>query len=199
MPGRHAINVLYPGFYPAAIDFDVLDVVHPNAPVSLFRPDISMTSMTHPAEDNQFLAGHIALFRRSLLHWTGRDLVNPRMTNVEAARYLFSASFALLSHDTQPDPVFNYANQTALSLFAMSWEEMTSCPSRLSAEWDNQADRARLLQEVTENGYSEGYRGIRIGKHGRRFEIEEAVVWNLLDERGVYRGQVASFRHWKWL
>ena len=113
-----------------------------------------MTSMTHPAEDNQFLAGHIALFRRSLIHWTGRDLVNPRMTNVEAARYLFSASFALLSHDTQPDPVFNYANQTALSLFAMSWEEMTSCPSRLSAERDNQADRARLLQEVTENGYS---------------------------------------------
>lgn len=155
--------------------------------------------MTYPTESNQFLAGHVALLRRSLVHWTGRDLVNPRMTHVEAARYLFSAPLALLSHDTQSDPVFNYANQTALSLFAMSWEDMRSCPSRLSAERDKQADRARLLQEVTEKGYSDGYRGIRIGRHGRRFEIESAVVWNLLDEQGVYRGQAASFRHWKWL
>lgn len=38
-----------------------------------------------------FLTGHIVLLRRSLLHWTGRDLVNPRMTDIEAARYLFAA------------------------------------------------------------------------------------------------------------
>jgi hypothetical protein len=121
------------------------------------------------------------------------------MNNVEAARFLFAAPFALLSHDTQPDPVFNYANQTAMSLFAMSWEDMTACPSRRSAEPVNQTERQRLLQEVTEKGYSEGYRGVRIGRHGRRFLIEGAVVWNVLDKRGIYQGQAASFRHWRWL
>jgi hypothetical protein len=40
---------------------------------------------------------------------------------------------------------------------------------------------------------------VRIGRHGRRFLIEEAVVWNVLDKRGIYQGQAASFRHWRWL
>lgn len=145
------------------------------------------------------MADHIGLMRRSFKHWTGRDFVNPRMTDTEAARYLFTAPWALLSHDTQPDPVFNYANQTAMSLFGMNWEEITACPSRLSAESGDQAERDRLLREVTEKGYSEGYRGIRIGRHGRRFEIDQAKVWNLLDDRGIYRGQAASFKRWTWL
>lgn len=145
------------------------------------------------------MADHIRLLRRSFRHWTGRDLTPPRMTDAEAARYLFAAPFVLLSHDTQPDPIFNYANETALRLFAMSWEEITACPSRLSAEPGDQPERARLLQDVAEKGYSENYRGIRIGRHGRRFEIEQAIVWNLLDDRGIYRGQAASFKHWTWL
>ncbi len=158
-----------------------------------------MTATPIPAEDNQFMAGHIGLILRSYRHWTGRDLVNPRMSDEAAARYLFMAPLALLSHDTQIDPVFNYANQTALSLFAMSWLEMTTCPSRLSAEEPNQEARSALLKAVTEQGYSDHYSGIRIDRHGRRFEIENATVWNLLDERGIYRGQAASFRHWGWL
>jgi hypothetical protein len=101
-----------------------------------------MPAIALPAEDNQFLAEHIGLLRRSLLHWMGRDLAPPRMNDVEAARFLFTAPFALLSHDTQPDPVFNYANQTAMSLFAMSWEDMTACPSRRSAEPVNQTERS---------------------------------------------------------
>jgi len=158
-----------------------------------------MTAMPIPSEENRYLAEHIGLILRGYRHWTGRDLLPPRMTDAEAVRYLFAAPLALLSHDTQPDPVFNYANRTALNLFGMSWEEMTACPSRLSAEPDDQPERARLLREVAEQGYSEGYRGVRIGRHGRRFAIEQASVWNLRDERGAYRGQAACFRHWTWL
>jgi hypothetical protein len=158
-----------------------------------------MTSIPMPCEENAYRADHIGLLRRSYRHWTRRDLVDPRMTNSEAARSIFTAPFVVVSHDTRPDPVFNYANSTALSLFGMSWDDMTSCPSRLSAEEENQAARAQLLKDVTEQGFSDGYHGIRVGKHGRRFEIEEAIVWNLLDERGIYCGQAASFRHWKWL
>lgn len=152
-----------------------------------------------PAEQNQFLVEHIQLILCSFRHWTGRDLVAPSLSAADAARYLFQAPLALLSHDTQPDPVFNYANRTAMSLFGMNWDEITTCPSRLSAEPVNREARAALLQDVTEQGFSEGYRGIRIGKHGRRFEIENALVWNLIDTRGRHRGQAASFRHWTWL
>ena len=159
----------------------------------------NMTATDSPAEENQFMAEHIGLILRSYRHWTGRDLVNPRMNDEEAARYLFNAPLALLSHDTQADPVFNYANRTALSLFGMDWMEMTACPSRLSAEAPNREARSALLQSVAERGYADNYRGIRIGRHGRRFEIENAMVWNLRDERGIYRGQAASFQHWRWL
>jgi len=158
-----------------------------------------MTATPIPAEDNHFMAEHIGLILRSYRHWTGRDLVNPRMSEEEAARYLFTAPLALLSHDTQADPIFNYANQTALSLFGMDWVEMTTCPSRLSAEEPNREARSALLKKVAEQGYADNYQGIRIGRHGRRFEIENALVWNLRDERGIYRGQAASFRHWRWL
>jgi hypothetical protein len=158
-----------------------------------------MPSLAIPDDSNHFQADHIHLLRRSFRHWTRRDLVNPRLSNADAARYIYTAPFVLVSHGTQPDPIFNYANRTALSLFGMSWEEITTCPSRLSAEAPLREEREQLLKEVAEQGYSEGYRGIRIGKHGRRFEIEQALVWNLCDERGIYRGQAASFRHWRWL
>jgi hypothetical protein len=152
-----------------------------------------------PSEENAYLAEHVAILRRSFRHWTRRDLLDPRMTDADAARYLFTAPFAVVSHNKDPDPLFNYANRTALSLFGMSWEELIACPSRLSAKQENQEARERLLKEVAERGFVEGYRGIRIGRHGRQFEIEEAVIWNLRDSRGITCGQAASFKHWKWL
>jgi hypothetical protein len=151
-----------------------------------------------PSEENGFLADHVAILRNSYRHWTGLELVPPRMADLEAARYLFYAPFAVASHNADKDPLFNYANQTALSLFAMSWEEITAFPSRLSAERVNQEARERLLSEVAERGYVDKYRGVCIGRHGRRFEIEDAVIWNLLDARGAACGQAASFEHWNW-
>ncbi|SMF93600.1 MEKHLA domain-containing protein [Methylomagnum ishizawai] len=153
----------------------------------------------YPSEDNHYLAEHVALLRDSHRHWTGRPLLDPRLTHEEAARHLFAAPFVVVSHDTAPDPLFNYANQTALALFAMDWEEFTALPSRLSAERINQEARAELLARVAERGYIDDYQGVRIGRHGRRFLIEAATVWNLLDPRGVICGQAACFKHWKFL
>lgn len=158
-----------------------------------------MSAPPVPSEDNAYLAGHVAILRRSFRHWTRRDLLDPRMTDEDAARYLFTAPFVVLSHDTSPDPLFNYANRTAMSLFGMSWAEITACPSRLSVERGSQEARDQLLKEVAERGYMEGYRGIRIGRHGRRFEIENVVIWNLRDSRGIGCGQAASFKHWTWV
>lgn len=149
-----------------------------------------------PGEENGFLATHITLLRSSFRHWTGLDLVDPHFSAVDAARYIFAAPFAVVSHDTAPDPVFNYGNQTALALFGFSWEEFTDLPSRFSAEPATREERARLLSEVGTKGFIDHYQGVRIARGGRRFRIEQAIVWNLIDDASVFSGQAAMFRHW---
>ena len=81
----------------------------------------------------------------------------------------------------------------------MSWDEFTRTPSRLTAEAPNREERARLLNAVTTLGFIDDYSGIRISKTGRRFRIEQATVWNLLDERENYVGQAAMFSRWEFL
>ena len=152
-----------------------------------------------PAEDNAYLADHIALMRASFRHWTGQDLIDPRLTAAAAARFAFGARFVLVSHDTAPDPVFNYGNETALGLFGMNWDEFTALPSRFSAAPVSRGERARLLERVATHGYIDDYQGIRIARGGRRFRIDRAVVWNLIDPAGMIHGQAATFPHWTFL
>lgn len=109
---------------------------------------------------------------------------------------LWTAPFVVASHDTQADPVFNYGNKAALTLFEMSWEQFTSLPSRLSAEPLLRAERQRLLDRVHEFGFIDDYSGVRISASGRRFRIESATVWSLIDENGVDRGQAVMFEAW---
>ena len=118
---------------------------------------------------------------------------------IERIEALFAAPFALVSHGVEADPIFNFGNQVALSLFELTWEQFTALPSRESAEPVNQAERQRLLEQVTQNGYISDYRGVRISATGKRFLIEDATVWNLVDELGRYRGQAAMFDKWSFL
>jgi hypothetical protein len=84
-------------------------------------------------------------------------------------------------------------------LFELSWEDFVHLPSRLSAEPVNQAERDRLLAEVTEKGYIDHYEGVRISSTGKRFLIKNAVVWNLMDKNQCHKGQAAWFDHWEYL
>jgi hypothetical protein len=111
----------------------------------------------------------------------------------------FSGVICAGFHGVEDDPVFNYANQTALELFEMSWEQFTILPSRHSAEPASREERARLLAQVSNHGYIDNYAGVRISSSGRRFLIEDAVVWNLIDDRGSYHGQAAVFDKWSYL
>lgn len=151
-----------------------------------------------PTPQNGYLQDQARLILNSYLHWTGVSLIHPMHSGESPEEQLFKAPFVLASHDTLKDPLFNYANLKALELFGYPWEEWTQLPSRLSAEPQNQESRARLLKEVEEKGYSDGYRGVRIGRNGR-FEIMDACVWNILDANGAYAGQAASFTNWRWL
>lgn len=139
----------------------------------------------------------IASFR----HFLRRDLLT---TAVDAppeaqARALYFAPFVVVSHGTEADPVLNFGNQAALNLWEMDWAALTSTPSRLTAEPVERAERARLMAEVTRNGYIDNYRGVRISRTGKRFRIERAIVWNLLDEHGAACGQAATFDNWQTL
>jgi len=139
---------------------------------------------------------HVVLLADSYARLTGHRLVAEADDAGSLARRVWEAPFALVSHGTEADPVFNYANLTALGLFEMSWEDFTCMPSRLSAEPENQQARATLLQRVKEHGYIDDYSGVRISATGRRFVIHDAVVWNVVDRQGRYHGQAAMFAHW---
>ena len=159
-----------------------------------------MSKLPAPSEENGFLYPHVNLLRDSFRHWTGRDLVSPRLDERGAAHFLFNAHFAVASQDTAKEPLFNYANRTAMNLFAMRWQEITALPARLSAEPAKQAERDRILAEVSAKGFVDGYSGVRIGRHGRRFMIVDAVIWNLVGTPGgPCLGQAAMFKRWKML
>ncbi len=154
-----------------------------------------MSNSPEPCQTNFFNEEHVALLLESYRLLLNRNLIEP-ILGISPARQIFEADFALVSHNTDPDPLFNYANRTALALFEFSWAEFVGMPSRFSAEPVNRQERDRLLAEVTARGYIDDYSGIRIAKTGKRFEIKHAVVWNVFDKQANYYGQAACFRNW---
>ena len=144
----------------------------------------------------QQMAQQTRLLCESYRQWTGMRLIDADPASPEAVDELLHAPLAVVSHDTLNDPVFNYANHEALKLFGMSREEMLGLPSRLSAEPAAREERSNLLDRVTQHGYVDDYSGTRITKEGLRFLIRNAVVWNVVDERGDYKGQAALIRDW---
>lgn len=136
------------------------------------------------------------LLLESFARLLGRQLV-PHATDArETARRLFHAPFVVVSHGTEADPVLNYGNATALALWEMTPERFIRTPSRLTAEPVCREERARLLARTLRDGYVSDYAGVRVSSTGRRFRIEQAIVWNLTDDAGTHRGQAATFSAW---
>jgi hypothetical protein len=146
-----------------------------------------------------FGVAHTECLLRSYWQVTGRQLLSPTANAPERARQLFEAPFVVVSHGTEADPILNYGNAAALSLWGMDWDEFTRTPSRFTAELPNQEERARLLARVTARGFIDDYSGVRISKDRRRFRIAQATVWNLLTVNGQPCGQAATFACWQWL
>jgi hypothetical protein len=145
------------------------------------------------------LAQWALLLLDSFRRWTGRELVSRDGTEAEQAQRLFVAPIVVVSHGTEEDPILNYGNRMALELWEMSWQRLTQTPSRLTAEPVNQAERAGMLARARERGYIDNYRGVRITATGRRFLVEQAIVWNVVDGSRGRIGQAATFSQWTWL
>ncbi|HUU67557.1 MAG TPA: MEKHLA domain-containing protein [Methyloceanibacter sp.] len=153
----------------------------------------------HRAEDPLFFALLVESYRRI----TGQQppfLAPPVLPpDVQpSARWLYAdASVCVLAHNTAPDPHFIYANRSAQVLFGYSFDEIAALPSRLSAEEPARGERQRLLDQVTRDGFATGYSGVRIAKSGRRFRIEDGVLWQLKDQNGTLHGVAATFATWR--
>lgn len=132
----------------------------------------------------------------SFQHWTKRPLITIESSPKEQARSLFEASFVVVSHGTEADPIFNYGNAQALALWKFDWKTFTQLPSRRSAEPVEQTERDRLLSEAKVRGYIDNYQGVRISSTGQRFSIENVILWDVLDENYQCCGQAATFAHW---
>jgi hypothetical protein len=138
--------------------------------------------------------GFFALLTDSYARLVKAPLVPPGAD----ARWLYNeAPFAVLAHGTEHDPQFIYANKAAQVCFEYCWEEFVALPSRLSAEPTDRYERQRLLDRVARDGFLAGYSGIRIAKSGRRFVIEDGIIWELIDRAGARHGQAATFRSWR--
>ncbi|TCO09152.1 MEKHLA domain-containing protein [Natronoflexus pectinivorans] len=146
-----------------------------------------------PSNENGYLKDYIFLITSSLKNLTNIELVDFSLNLEEQAKQVFNSDYVLLAHNATQEPIFNYANKTALRLFEMSWDEITNMSSKYSAESDERAKREKVLADVTEKGYSKNYSGIRISKTGRRFKIQNAVIWNVYDSENNRVGQAAMF------
>ncbi len=129
----------------------------------------------------------------------GQDLIFRELPIELQAQKLFDAPFVVVSHDTSADPILNYGNRSALELWETDAEIFLEMPSRLTAEPMEREERAEMLRRTAESGFIDDYRGVRISSSGRRFLIERATIWNLVDPQGRPAGQAATFSDWKML
>ena len=142
---------------------------------------------------------HTQVMLDSYQRWTHRNLIPRTGSPSEQAKALFEAPFVVVSHGIQADPILNYGNRTALNLWQIDIPTLMQTPSRLSAEPLHRDERARLLERTTRDGFVDDYQGIRISSTGRRFRIDQATVWNLVDATGKLVGQAATFSDWTFL
>jgi hypothetical protein len=155
--------------------------------------------MTSSAWADPAIVEWTRLLLDSFRHWTGRELIERQGDAQVQARRLFESPVVVVSHGTEADPILNYGNQTALNLWEMTWEQLIQTPSRLTAEPVNRAEREWMLEQARLRGYIDTYRGVRISGTGRRFLVENALIWNVLGAGQRQIGQAATFGQWTWL
>lgn len=135
----------------------------------------------------------------SYAHWLKEELIPRHGTSLEQAERVFTCPFVVVSHGLQDDPILNYGNRTALTLWEMDWDQLTHTPSRQTAEPVNREERARMLDQAQTMGFLADYRGVRISRSGRRFLVDRATVWNVRNQDGTPLGQAATFSTWTFL
>ena len=149
--------------------------------------------------NNHDTTRHVGYLLRSFHRVVGQALLPPLGDAIRDAQQLFAAPFVVLSHGVEGDPILNYGNALALQLGEMTATQFGATPSRVTAEPMLREDRQSTLDTVARQGYISGYAGVRVSGTGRRFLIENVVLWNVSDDDGNPLDQAASFDRWSFL
>lgn len=147
------------------------------------------TTATHPWHDTT----HAQRLCRSFKSLLRKNLLPDLETGTDLAQALYQAPQIILSHNTDDDPKLTYANLAAQSLWEMSWDDLIGTPSRKTAEPQHRGQRAAMFDDMRLKGFTEKYEGERVSATGKRFLIQNAIIWTLHDENGVKCGEAATF------
>lgn len=130
----------------------------------------------------------------SLLKLTGISLLD-RMEGVENVHDVHTCiRYAVLSHDTQQDPIYIYFNQGAFLTFQWPDNEVYSLPSRYSAPGGElRNERDILMKKVVQDQVQTFSEAIRQTKSGHQFRLKDVLLWNVYDTGGNRVGQTALF------
>jgi MEKHLA domain len=130
----------------------------------------------------------------SLLKLTGTSLLD-RMEGIDSIHDVHSCSrYAVLSHGTQQDPIYNYFNQGALLTFQWPEDEVYQLPSRYSAPGGKLRDQRDILMERVVQEQAQTFpEAIRQTKTGQPFRLTDVLLWNVFDTEGSRVGQTALF------
>lgn len=140
---------------------------------------------------------HSQLILNSYRQLLGKELIERSNNPLEEAKQLFYAPMAVLSHNTDADPCYNYGNLQALQLWEMSWEELIITPSKSTTESTMRSQRSQFLTEAMKKGYITNCEGVRTSRTGKKYRIDHITLWNLIDEQNSYYGQAATFSEWQ--
>ncbi|CEM07999.1 unnamed protein product [Vitrella brassicaformis CCMP3155] len=148
------------------------------------------------------------LIVRSYRHFAGRPLLSDDengMSDEQLTRALYESPVVVAAHDFtggSAAPVFTYANQKGLDVFETNWHHFVGCPSFKSADDTRFHERLALLQECLEKGCVR-VNAIRQSFTGRLFQIQDGLLFNLLDTPGgataTTVGQAVAFATWQYL
>jgi hypothetical protein len=139
----------------------------------------------------------IRLSSQSLKRFTGKSLLEI-MDGVSTIKHVHdNERYALLSHDNQTDPIYNYFNKGAFLTFQWPESEIYSVPSRYSApDGLLRTDRQKMMQTVVEQNVLVIPSAVRQTKAGEFFQLTNVTLWNVYsddDDDGVRLGQTAVF------
>ncbi len=145
--------------------------------------------MLEPAFANSFQTSHADLLFSSFKQRLGFPLLEDNN-----AKALYHASFPVLSHTIDPDPILTYGNLAAQNLFELPWHDLIKTPSRLTAEPALRGDREAMFVQMREQGWIDNYEGIRVSSTGKRFQLRRAIIWTVTDAAGRRVGEAAALK-----
>ncbi|AUC62221.1 hypothetical protein AA637_14185 [Cyanobacterium sp. HL-69] len=147
--------------------------------------------------ENQQIINWSQIILNSYKTLVKKDLIERKGDELAQAKNLFYAPMVVFSHNTLPDPTYNYGSEKGLILWDMSWEQLIKTPSRTTTEPLLREEREILLQETNTKGYVSNYEGVRISRTGIKYHIKDITMWNLVDNSNNYCGQAATFSRWE--